>query len=74
MGGCLQEAWVGQVTSRGIVAVFAIIWGALIGTLLVAIPAAIVWGHHGPDWPLIPLGIVATLGAWVGYKIAGRLP
>jgi CDP-diglyceride synthetase len=44
--------------------------GALGGAFIVALPCAIVWGHHGPSWPLIPLGVMSVLGAAVGGRLS----
>lgn len=46
--------------------------GGCFGAFVVSIPCAIVWGHHGPDWPLIPLAIVSLVGIVVGWKFGER--
>jgi len=49
---------------------FCVLEGAAIGALVVALPAALVWGHHGPDWPLIPLAFTSAFGALIGWRVS----
>lgn len=52
-----------------IVRVTGALAAACIGILLVAVPASLIWGHHGPDWPwaiAIPLAVAGA--AFVLYR------
>lgn len=56
-----------------LVPLFFAIEAAIFGSLVVAIPCAIVWGHHGPDWPLIPLAVLALFFAVFGWRFGTRV-
>ena len=51
--------------------VFWVIEGALAGVLVVALPCAMIWGSHGPDWPFIPLAFTTMFGAALGWRLSG---
>lgn len=48
--------------------VFGAAMGALLMMLVVALPAAVVYGHHGPDWPLVPMAINGAVGLVIGWR------
>lgn len=42
--------------------------GGLLGALVIALPCAIIFGHHGPDWPLALMGLTAAVGSLIGWR------